>query len=119
MKIHYCMFYLYFIILWKEFFKKYLLLSFFADAKAWIAIIIESFNRRDGCKLSCVLIFSFAALIYPRIELSYFSIADALSADIDVAGVVSRTKPLNRSPNVPCRLSECHKCPIATDPPAT
>lgn len=58
-------------------------------------------------------------IYYPaRIELSYFSIADELSADIDVAGVVSRTKPLNRSLSVPCRPSECHKCPAAADPPA-
>lgn len=49
---------------------------------------------------------------------SYFSIADELSADIDVAGVVSRMKPLNRSPNVPCRPSECHKCPAIIDLPA-
>lgn len=66
-----------------------------------------------------MLSFSAAPTYLARgIELSYFSIADGLSADIDVAGVVSRTKPSNRSPSVPCRPPVCRKCPVAADPPA-
>lgn len=60
--------------------------------------------------------FSAMPICSARIELSYFSIADELSADIDVAGVVSRTMLLIHFLNVPCRPSECHKCPTIVDP---
>jgi len=60
--------------------------------------------------------FSALPIYLTRIVLSYFSIAGEFSADIDVAGAVSRMKPLNRSPSVPCRPSECHKCPAVVDP---
>lgn len=59
-----------------------------------------------------------ACLSPARIELSYFSIASELSADIDAVGVVSMTMLLNRFLNVPCRPSEYHKCPAIVDPPA-
>jgi len=62
------------------------------------------------------LYFSSTPIYSTHIELSYFSIADELSADIDVADVVSRTMPLIRFLNVPCRPSECHKCPTIVDP---
>lgn len=64
-----------------------------------------------------IRLYFFAAPIYStHIELPYFSIADELSADIDVVDVVSRTMLLIHFLNVPCRPLECHKCPTIVDP---